>query len=34
VNAILIDHFLWDYRRDHAEEMADIPFHKVRCLFY
>ncbi|XP_025108209.1 LOW QUALITY PROTEIN: queuosine salvage protein-like [Pomacea canaliculata] len=34
MNAILIDHYLWDYRRDHAAEMADIPFHKVRCIYY
>lgn len=34
VNAVLIDHYLWDYRRDHAEEMADIPYHKVRCIYY
>ncbi|KAK7101900.1 queuosine 5'-phosphate N-glycosylase/hydrolase-like isoform X2 [Littorina saxatilis] len=34
VNAVLIDHYLWDYRRDHATDMADIPFHKVRCIYY
>lgn len=34
VNTILIDHFLWDYRRDHAEELESIPFHKTRCIYY
>lgn len=34
VNAILIDHYLWDYRRDYANKMGDIPFHKVRCIYY
>ncbi|KAG8193288.1 hypothetical protein JTE90_003775 [Oedothorax gibbosus] len=34
INAILIDNYLWQYRRDHAEEMEHIPFHKVRCIYY
>ncbi|KAK7503415.1 hypothetical protein BaRGS_00005336 [Batillaria attramentaria] len=34
INAILIDHYLWDYRRDHADKMAHIPFHKIRCIYY
>lgn len=34
VNAILIDHFLWDYRREHAEELEYIPFHKTRTIYY
>ncbi|XP_076283110.1 queuosine 5'-phosphate N-glycosylase/hydrolase isoform X2 [Lasioglossum baleicum] len=34
VNAILIDHFLWDYRREHAIELEHIPFHKTRCIYY
>ncbi|CAL7949951.1 unnamed protein product [Xylocopa violacea] len=34
VNAILIDHFLWDYRREHAAELDNIPFHKTRCIYY
>ncbi|WAR19835.1 QSPP-like protein, partial [Mya arenaria] len=29
VNSILIDHYLWDYRRERADEMTDIPFHKI-----
>ncbi|XP_014599687.1 PREDICTED: UPF0553 protein C9orf64 homolog [Polistes canadensis] len=34
INCILIDHFLWDYRREHAEELEDIPFHKTRSIYY
>lgn len=35
MNSILIDHYLWDFRRDHAEEMRDnIPFHRIRCIYY
>lgn len=34
VNSILIDHFLWDYRRKHAEELEHIPFHKVLSVYY
>ncbi|XP_046622049.1 queuosine salvage protein [Neodiprion virginianus] len=33
-NAILIDHFLWDYRRQHAENLESIPFHKVKSIYY
>ncbi|XP_006008967.2 queuosine salvage protein isoform X1 [Latimeria chalumnae] len=34
VNAVLIDYYLWDYARDHRREMADIPIHRVRCIYY
>lgn len=34
VNAIVIDHFLWDYRREHAQELECIPFHKTRTVYY
>ncbi|XP_066587382.1 queuosine 5'-phosphate N-glycosylase/hydrolase [Prorops nasuta] len=34
VNSILIDHFLWDYRRRHAEELDSIPYHKTRTIYY
>lgn len=33
INAIIIDHYLWDYRRQHASEI-DVPFHRIRCLYY
>lgn len=34
VNSILLDHFLWDYRRRHARELEYIPFHKTIGIFY
>lgn len=36
VNAILIDQFLWDYRRKFAKEIDEkhLPFHKTRCIYY
>lgn len=36
INSILIDHFLWDFRRKHAEEIEEkkLPFHKVFCIYY
>lgn len=34
VNSILIDHFLWDYRRQNAQELEYIPFHKVLSVYY
>ncbi|XP_013108245.2 queuosine 5'-phosphate N-glycosylase/hydrolase [Stomoxys calcitrans] len=34
VNSILIDHFLWDYRRRYAKELEYIPFHKVLSVYY
>lgn len=34
VNSILIDHFLWDYRRANAELLNYIPFHKTYSIYY
>ncbi|EDW04365.1 GH22266, partial [Drosophila grimshawi] len=34
VNSILIDQYLWDYRREHATELEYIPFHKVLSIYY
>lgn len=34
VNSILIDQYLWDYRRSHAAELEYIPFHKVMSIYY
>lgn len=33
-NSIVIDHFLWDFRRAHAEELENIPFHKTLSIYY
>lgn len=34
INSILIDHFLWDYRRKYAKELEHIPFHKTFSIYY
>jgi len=34
INSILIDHFLWDYRRQHAAALDKYPYHKTRCIYY
>ena len=34
INAIILDHYLWDYRREHATETSHIPIHKIRCIYY
>ncbi|KAJ2757764.1 hypothetical protein H4S06_003023 [Coemansia sp. BCRC 34490] len=34
VNAVLIDFYLWDYAKDHPEEMQTIPIHLTRSVFY
>lgn len=36
VNSVLIDHFLWDFRRKHADEILKmkIPFHKTLSIYY
>ncbi|XP_076638382.1 queuosine 5'-phosphate N-glycosylase/hydrolase [Colletes latitarsis] len=34
INSIVIDHFLWDYRRKHATDVDYIPIHKTRCIYY
>ena len=33
-NSILVDHFLWDYRRKHVDELDHIPYHKIRTIYY
>ncbi|XP_055917141.1 Q-nucleotide N-glycosylase 1 [Eupeodes corollae] len=33
-NSIVIDQYLWDYRRQHADELEAIPFHKVLSIYY
>lgn len=34
INSVLIDHYLWDYRREHALAMEKYPYHKTRCIYY
>ncbi|KAJ1889229.1 hypothetical protein LPJ66_008148 [Kickxella alabastrina] len=34
INAVLIDFYMWDYAKDNAEAMQDIPIHLTRSVFY
>lgn len=34
VNSILLDHFLWDYRRRFEGEREWVPFHKTISIYY
>ena len=36
VNSVIIDHFLWDFRRKNAKEILKLglPFHKTHCIYY
>ncbi|KAH8271591.1 hypothetical protein KR018_010252, partial [Drosophila ironensis] len=34
VNSIVIDQYLWDYRRRHNADLEHIPFHKVVSVYY
>lgn len=34
VNAVLLDYHLWDYARQHREDMRGVPFHRTRCIYY
>ncbi|XP_064632791.1 queuosine 5'-phosphate N-glycosylase/hydrolase-like [Lineus longissimus] len=34
LNTILVDNYLWDYRREHDTETSVVPFHKIRCIYY
>ncbi|XP_060520073.1 queuosine 5'-phosphate N-glycosylase/hydrolase [Cylas formicarius] len=36
INSVLIDHFLWDFRRKHAGDILNkgLPFHKTFGIYY
>ncbi|MBN3314319.1 QSPP protein, partial [Atractosteus spatula] len=34
VNSAVIDFFLWPYAKEHQAEMAHIPIHHTRCIYY
>lgn len=36
VNSVLVDHFLWDFRRKNAQEILEkvLPFHKTYSIYY
>ncbi|KAL4630117.1 hypothetical protein GN956_G17305 [Arapaima gigas] len=34
INSAVIDFFLWSYAKEHHMEMAHIPIHLTRCIYY
>lgn len=34
INSALIDFYLWPYAKQHQKEMAHIPIHHTRCIYY
>ncbi|KAL0979694.1 hypothetical protein UPYG_G00188340 [Umbra pygmaea] len=34
INSAVIDFYLWPYAKLHHEEMAHIPIHHTRCIYY
>lgn len=34
INSAVIDFYLWPYAKDHHKEMAHIPIHHTRCIYY
>jgi hypothetical protein len=34
LNSVVIDFFLWDYAKAHAQELASYPIHYTRSVFY
>ncbi|KAL7390887.1 hypothetical protein ABVT39_000868 [Epinephelus coioides] len=34
VNSAIIDFYLWPYTKQHHKEMAHIPIHHTRCIYY
>ena len=34
LNCVIVDYFLWGFRREKADEMLHYPYHKVRSIYY
>jgi hypothetical protein len=34
VNSVMVDVFLWEYRRKHSTTMEAYPYHRVRSIYY
>ncbi|XP_045562803.1 queuosine 5'-phosphate N-glycosylase/hydrolase isoform X2 [Salmo salar] len=34
INSAIIDFYLWPYAKQHHKEMAHIPIHHTRCIYY
>ncbi|XP_071816725.1 queuosine 5'-phosphate N-glycosylase/hydrolase-like isoform X2 [Apostichopus japonicus] len=34
VNSVVVDFYLWDYSKDHWQDMKHIPIHRLRSTYY
>ncbi|XP_029367213.1 queuosine 5'-phosphate N-glycosylase/hydrolase isoform X1 [Echeneis naucrates] len=34
ITSVIIDFYLWPYAKQHHKEMAHIPIHQTRCIYY
>ncbi|RKP23574.1 UPF0553 protein C9orf64-like protein [Syncephalis pseudoplumigaleata] len=34
INAILLDFYLWDFAKDNAQALCNVPVHRTRSIFY
>lgn len=34
VNSAIIDFYLWAYAKRHHKDMAHVPIHHTRCIYY
>jgi len=34
LNAIVIDYYLWNFAKEHQQEMRHVPIHKTRSVYY
>ncbi|XP_033829285.1 queuosine salvage protein [Periophthalmus magnuspinnatus] len=34
INSVIIDFYLWPYAKQHHQQMAHIPIHHTRCIYY
>ncbi|XP_072289701.1 queuosine 5'-phosphate N-glycosylase/hydrolase [Eucyclogobius newberryi] len=34
INSVIIDFYLWPYAKRHHQQMAHVPIHHTRCIYY
>ncbi|KAJ1917459.1 hypothetical protein H4219_003202 [Mycoemilia scoparia] len=34
INAIILDFYIWDYAKEHEQQLKDIPIHHTRSVYY
>lgn len=34
LNSVKVDYFLWEFRLQNAKKLDDVPYHRVRCIYY